>query len=111
MNYCENNEPIWVAEPELSLECISTILGDRWKLSIIQTLLDGTTSVRVIKNSIRYISQKVLASNLLELEQLGIVSKYARSPFPNEAEYVLTEKGHALLCVVEAMWSWTLRYG
>ena len=46
-----------------------------------------------------------------ELEQLGMVSKRARSPFPNEAEYDLTEKGHALLCVLEAMWNWTLRYG
>ena len=86
------------------------VIGDRWKVSIIQTLFGGPKSLLQIRTSIRHIFHKVLVSDLRELEQLGIITKQTISPIPAEQEYCLTEKGYALFDIFEEMLKWENRY-
>ena len=93
-----------------AFEHVRMVIGDRWKVSIIQTLFDGPKSLLQIRTSIRQIFHKVLVSDLWELEQLGIITKQMISPIPTEQEYRLTEKGHALFGIFEEMLKWAERY-
>ena len=49
------------------------LIGDRWKMQIIQTLMDGTKRFGELKKSLGDITQKVLTSNLRVLEEKGLV--------------------------------------
>ena len=96
--------------PDDAFERARMVIGDRWKASIIQVLFDGPKSLMQIRTSIRQIFHKVLVSDLLELEQLGIITKQMISKIPTEQEYCLTEKGYALFGIFEEMLKWAEQY-
>ena len=47
------------------------MLGDRWKVQIIESLMDGTKRFGELKKELGSITQKVLTSNLRMLEEKG----------------------------------------
>ena len=59
--------------PACPVETTLMLISDRWKVLIIRDLLDGTKRFGELKKSIGSISQKVLTSNLREMEADGLV--------------------------------------
>ena len=80
-------------------EMTAKLIGDRWKMQIIQNLMDGTKRFGELKRSLGDITQKVLTSNLRMLEEI-----------PPRVEYTLTAVGYALKPVIESMVAWGAEY-
>jgi DNA-binding HxlR family transcriptional regulator len=75
----------------------------KWTLLVIRDLAEGRTRFCELERSLAGISPRTLSLRLRALEEEGIVERQTFPEVPPRVEYVLTEKGHALLPIVEAM--------
>ena len=87
---------------ELALQ----VMRGRWKVLILRELADGTRRFSALRRSLEGISEKVLASQLRELEQAGVVHREVYPEVPPRVEYSLTEKGTDLIPVLEGLHAW-----
>ena len=91
-------------------EITAKILGDRWKLQILQNLMDGTKRFGELKKSLGDITQKVLTSNLRALEEKGLLIREVYAQIPPRVEYTLTAVGYSLKPVLESLMVWGAEY-
>lgn len=82
------------------------IIGRRWSGAIIRALLAGRTRFGEIVDAVPGLSDRLLSERLKELESEGVVERLVTPSTPVRVEYRLTEKGRALVPVVEAVSSW-----
>jgi DNA-binding HxlR family transcriptional regulator len=80
-----------------------SLIGDRWTPLIVRDLAPGCLRFGELQRSLRGISPKTLADRLRRLEEAGVVSRACYAEMPPRVEYSLTDKGHALLEVIEQM--------
>ena len=92
--------------PACPVETTLTLINDKWKILIVRDLLDGTKRFGELRRSVGNISQKVLTSNLRDMEADGLVNRKVYAEVPPRVEYTLTETGHSLETVIDAMWQW-----
>ena len=96
--------------PACPVETTLRLISDRWKVLIIRDLLDGTKRFGELKKSIGSISQKVLTSNLREMEADGLVNRKVYAEVPPRVEYTLTDTGYSLKPILDAMVEWGMEY-
>ena len=96
--------------PACPVETTLTLISDKWKVLILRDLLPGTKRFGELKKSIGHVSQKVLTSQLREMEESGLVSRKVYAEVPPRVEYTLTELGYSLRPVLDAMWNWVEAY-
>ena len=96
--------------PENLVEMALKTMGDRWKVMIIQELMDGTKRSGEIKKELGDITQKVLTSNLRALEEKGILIRTVYAQIPPKVEYTLTNLGYNLKPVLDSMRAWAEEY-
>ena len=73
------------------VEYTVSIISDKWKVLIIRDLLEKEKRYSELMKSVVGISDKVLAKNLRELEQDGIINRKVYAVVPPKVEYSLTE--------------------
>ena len=98
------------ALPACPVETTLTLISDKWKVLIIRDLLSGTKRFGELKKSIGSVSQKVLTSQLRQMEEIGLLIRTVFPEVPPRVEYTLTELGHSLKPVLDAMWNWGEEY-
>jgi DNA-binding HxlR family transcriptional regulator len=86
------------------------MLGDRWKMQIIECLMDGTKRFGELKKELGDITQKVLTSNLRMLEENGILVRHVYAEIPPRVDYTLTAIGYNLKPVIDSMVAWAEEY-
>lgn len=86
------------------------MVGDRWKVLIIQNLLEGTKRFGELKRELGDITQKVLTSNLRLLEEKGILVRKVYAQIPPRVDYTLTQLGYELKPVIDSMTKWAEEY-
>ncbi len=86
------------------------MLGDRWKVQIIECLMDGTKRFGELKKELGDITQKVLTSNLRMLEENGILIREVYAQIPPRVDYTLTNLGYNLKPVIDSMVAWAEEY-
>ena len=96
--------------PACPVETTLTLISDKWKVLIIRDLLSGTKRFGELKKSIGSVSQKVLTSQLRQMEESGLLIRTVFPEVPPRVEYTLTELGHSLKPVLDAMWNWGEEY-
>ena len=96
--------------PACPVETTLMLISDRWKVLNIRDLMDGTKRFGELKKSIGSISQKVLTSNLREMEADGLVNRKVYAEVPPRVEYTLTDTGYSLKPILDAMVEWGLEY-
>lgn len=96
--------------PQNMVEMALKAMGDRWKVMIIQELMDGTKRFGEIKKELGDITQKVLTSNLRALEEKGILIRTVYAQIPPRVEYTLTNLGYSLKPVLDSMREWAEQY-
>ena len=92
--------------PACPVETTLTLISDKWKVLIIRDLLGGTRRFSELRCSIGRISQKVLTSNLRQMEDDGLIHRKVYAEVPPRVEYSLTDTGQSLKPVIDAMWNW-----
>jgi DNA-binding HxlR family transcriptional regulator len=83
------------------------IVCGKWTLLIIRDLAEGSSRFCELERSLEGISPRTLSLRLRALEEEGIVERHTFPEVPPRVEYALTEKGEALVPLVEDM----RRYG
>ena len=81
----------------------ATLIGDRWTPLIVRDLAHGCRRFVELQRSLDGISPKTLSDRLRRLEDAGVVTRSCFAEMPPRVEYRLTDKGDALLGVVESM--------
>ena len=82
------------------------VLSGMWKVPIVWHLLGGTLRFGELRAQVGRITQKVLAQQLRELEQDGIVERKVYPQVPLKVEYSLTPLGKTLRPVIAVMCAW-----
>lgn len=96
--------------PKSLAEMTIKMLGDRWKVQIIECLMDGTKRFGELKRELGDITQKVLTSNLRMLEENGILVRHVYAQIPPRVDYTLTGIGYNLKPVIDSMVAWAEEY-
>lgn len=96
--------------PECPVEVTLSLISNRWKVLIIRELLLGTKRFGELKKAVGTISQKVLTSNLRELEGSGLVTRKVYAEVPPRVDYKLTETGWSLKVILDALSEWGQEY-
>lgn len=88
---------------------IFTMIGGKWKLSILKALIfKGTMRFGALRREIDGITQTMLTQQLRALESDGLVARQIFPEVPPRVEYSVTDDGRALKPVFEAMHKWWL---
>ena len=81
----------------------SEIISGKWTLLVIRDLADGSRRFCELERSLEGISPRTLSLRLRALEEQGIVKRNTYPEVPPRVEYALTEKGEALVPLIEDM--------
>jgi DNA-binding HxlR family transcriptional regulator len=81
----------------------AAIIGAKWTALLVHDLSEGPRRFSQLERSCNGISPRTLAERLRELEQEGILERQSYPESPPRVEYRLTEKGEALLPIIDAM--------
>ena len=96
--------------PACPVETTLMLIGDKWKVLILRDLMDGTKRFGELKKSIGTVSQKVLTTQLRDMEEKGLLTRKVYAEVPPRVEYTLTETGYSLKPILDAMWAWGADY-
>jgi DNA-binding HxlR family transcriptional regulator len=79
------------------------IVCGKWTLLVIRDLAEGRSRFCELERSLVGISPRTLSLRLRALEEEGIVERQTFPEVPPRVEYVLTDKGRALVPLIEDM--------
>src|SRR3954464_7734043 len=90
--------------------CTAKIISGKWTLLLIRDLADGSQRFCELERSLEGISPRTLSLRLRALEEQGVVVRRTYPEVPPRVEYALTEKGRALVPMIEDMRSYGRRW-
>jgi DNA-binding HxlR family transcriptional regulator len=79
------------------------IVCAKWTLLLVRDLAEGRSRFCELERSLQGISPRTLSLRLRALEEEGIVARRTFAEVPPRVEYVLTDKGRALLPIIDGM--------
>lgn len=82
------------------------VIGGKWKAAILWHIHSKTRRFNELQRLIPGVTHKVLAQQLRELERDGVLSRTVYAVVPPVVEYALTERGHTLWPILDALCAW-----
>ncbi len=82
-------------------------IGGTWKMPILWRLQNNVLRFSELKKDIPHITDKMLTSQLKELENKGLITRTAYPTVPPKVEYNITIKGKKAIPVIEVI----MKYG
>jgi len=82
------------------------IICGKWTILVIRDLAEGRSRFCELERSLAGISPRTLSLRLRALEDEGMVERHTFAEVPPRVEYSLTDKGRALLPLIENMRSY-----
>jgi DNA-binding HxlR family transcriptional regulator len=79
------------------------IISGKWTLLVIRDLADGPKRFCELERSLSGISPRTLSLRLRCLEEHGVVERHTFPEVPPRVEYALTDKGEALVPLINDM--------
>ena len=86
------------------------VVCGKWTLLLVRDLAEGCTRFCELERSLQGISPRTLSLRLRALEEEGIVERQTFAEVPPRVEYALTEKGLALLPIIDGMREYGTRW-
>lgn len=83
-----------------------SVIGGKWKLLILYLISNDVNRFGKMGMMLKDISKQMLTTQLRELENDGIIERKIYPEIPPRVEYFLTDKGKALLPVIDKMKDW-----
>ena len=103
----ENDDEAPVCDTAITLAF--SVLGKRWNGMILSVLGTGVTSFVGLRKAVSGISDTVLAERLLELAEVGLISRAVSEGPPVTVRYELTTAGAELVPTISQLGSWAKR--
>ena len=93
-------------DPNCPVCATAEIVCGKWTLLLVRDLSEGNSRFCELERSLEGISPRTLSLRLRALEEEGIVTRRTFPEVPPRVEYDLTEKGRALVPIIESMRSY-----
>jgi DNA-binding HxlR family transcriptional regulator len=87
-----------------------SVIGDRWSLAIVGTLLDGPVRFGALQELLPAISPNVLSQRLRALQASGLLAATPYSRRPPRYVYELTSGGAELAALLRLLADWGARH-
>ncbi|MCL4138543.1 UNVERIFIED_CONTAM: hypothetical protein GTU68_028000 [Idotea baltica] len=78
-------------------------IGGTWKMPILWRLKDKIFRFGELKKNIPHITDKMLTSQLRQLESEGFINRKVYAVVPPKVEYSITEKGLTTIPIIETI--------
>jgi DNA-binding HxlR family transcriptional regulator len=89
------------------VEACTEVIGGKWKGEILFILFsDGTKRHSELRKLIPDTTQRMLTTQLRELEEDGVIERKVYAQVPPKVEYSVSKRGQALKPIIDAMWDW-----
>lgn len=88
------------------IEACLDVIGGKWKGVILSRLEDQTRRFNELKRTIPRITQRMLTTQLRELERDKLIARKVYAEVPPRVEYSLTAKGRSLKPILKALLEW-----
>lgn len=88
------------------IEQVMRVLSGRWPTLLLYYLRDGTKRFSDLRRDNPTVSHRILTLELRKLEAAGIVRRTVHPGYPLRVEYDLTERGHKLVPLINALSAW-----
>jgi DNA-binding HxlR family transcriptional regulator len=92
-----------MADAKCPVCCTAEIISGKWTLLVIRDLMGSNRRFCELERSLAGISPRTLSLRLRALEEHGIVERHTYPEVPPRVEYALTDKGLALVPLIEDM--------
>jgi DNA-binding HxlR family transcriptional regulator len=92
------------------VQATSNVLAGKWKVLIVWHLSFAPKRFTEIRNILPGVTEKVLTSQLRQLEADGLVSRRVGPEVPPHVEYRLTDAGKDMVSVMETMCAWGTKH-
>jgi DNA-binding HxlR family transcriptional regulator len=92
-----------MTESPCPVGCCAEIISGKWTLLIIRDLAEDRARFCELERSLEGISPRTLSLRLRALEEYGIVERHTYPEVPPRVEYALTDKGQALVPLIDDM--------
>jgi DNA-binding HxlR family transcriptional regulator len=79
------------------------IVCAKWTILVVRDLAEGRSRFCELERSLAGISPRTLSLRLRALEEEGIVERRTYPEVPPRVEYALTDKGRALIPIIDSM--------
>lgn len=90
------------------VEVAARIIGQKWTLQIVKTLLDcRSRRFCELQDALGGVNPSTLSSRLKMLEDEGMIRRVQVSAIPPHVEYSLTDMGCQLECVIGEISKWS----
>lgn len=86
------------------------VIGGKWKALILFYLKDAVLRFGELRRKIPGVSERMLAQQLRELEEQGVVHREVYREVPPKVEYWLTDYGKTLRPLTDLMCQWGKRH-
>ena len=86
-----------------SVEFAIDKIGGTWKMPLLWRLKDKILRYSELKRGTPHISDKMLTSQLKELEASGFITRTVFPEVPPRVEYGITEKGKRVIPIIETI--------
>ncbi len=87
-----------------------TLIGNKWKIFIVQRLIERPWRFNELQKYIPGISQRILTDNLRSMEEDGIVTRTVYPEVPVRVEYALSELGDTMRPIIDSLFDWGTMY-
>ena len=87
----------------LEISKAAKIIGSKWTLLVLNSLLKGTKRFGEIQKEIGNINPRTLSKRLDDLEKDGYITKKIYAQVPPKVEYSLTKKAEMFKQVIKAV--------
>jgi DNA-binding HxlR family transcriptional regulator len=88
------------------VEAALDIIGGKWKAILIFHILSGTKRFNEMRRLVPGLTQRMLTTQLRELEADGVISRRVYAQVPPKVEYSITSFGTTLAPVLTALGAW-----
>jgi DNA-binding HxlR family transcriptional regulator len=88
------------------LDAAIAVMGGKWKGLILFALQDGALRFGELRRAVPGISERVLISQLREMETTGLLHREVYHQVPPKVEYSLTDFGHSLNRAMAPLGEW-----
>ncbi len=100
--------PVGVDPKLCPVEVAARIIGQKWTLQIVKTLLDcRSRRFCELQDALGGVNPSTLSSRLKMLEDEGMIRRVQVSAIPPHVEYSLTDMGCQLDCVIREISKWS----
>lgn len=87
------------------------LVGGKWKLRILWHIIHGDNRFSLLQKGIPDITEKMLTTQLKEMEETGLICRKVICEKPLNVQYSLSEKHYQLKLIIDSLCDFSKAYG